>query len=168
MRRRPHHRALATHPDVAGDGVERVRHWTRSGAVVDPLTGLATPAVLVLRLREVVAHCRSLQLEPAAVYGLGVVDVELAGASPLVRDAARVTVSDHTQRRFASGETLCGCGDRILVLGSATPSFLTSLEALAEDLAGVALLQQSPAQVWVEALPASPELIERFVIDLCS
>lgn len=151
---------------LADGWMEGVQHALGAEAVTDPLTGLGTPAVLDLRLHEVDAHCRSLGITPSAAYEVGVIDVDLASTSPLVRDAARIVLADHVMRRFTSGETLCSCGDRILVLASATPVFAKALEALADELREVTLLQRSAVLVWVEPLPPSTDQLDRFLVDL--
>src|SRR4051794_8427629 len=121
---------LAGHAGAAGEalttfaaGVALATGWadgflagSYEDGCTDPLTGLATPAGLALRLRQVYDQCAALGLDPRVAYALLVISVELPARSPLVRDAARVMLADRVAATFATGETACAAGDVICVL----------------------------------------------------
>jgi hypothetical protein len=132
----------------------------------DPLTGLATPAVLALRLRQVYDQCAALGLDPRVAYALLVISVELPARSPLVRDAARVMLADRVAATFATGETACAAGDVICVLAPRTPSLHEAVESLVLQLKDLSVLQGAPLLTWIEDLPADRDQLEAFLDDV--
>jgi GGDEF domain-containing protein len=109
-------------------------HGSRAEECVDGLTGLATSAVLQLRLSQVFDQCRALGISPEMAYTIVVVDADVAGLPPLVRDAAWVVLADHVWTVFSTGETVCRAGDRILVLAANAPELQDRIGHLAERL----------------------------------
>jgi hypothetical protein len=138
----------------------------REESCIDALTGLASLAVLGLRLRQVHDQCRALGVDPRLVYGLVVIDVDVAGRPPLFRDATRVVVADRVAATFRSGETVCETGGPIVVLASRTPELDEQMAELEHGLRSLSGLEHAPVLVWLEDLPEDPELIDRFLLDL--
>jgi hypothetical protein len=132
----------------------------------DPLTGLVTLPVLGVRLRQVHAQCDALGVDAAQVYGLVVIDVDLAARPPLLRHAARVVVADRIAGTFHSGETVCETGGPFVVLVSRTPALGETVAALEAMISGLAILETAPVMVWVEDLPRQTADIEEFLLDL--
>jgi hypothetical protein len=134
--------------------------------ITDGLTGLSTPPVLGLRLRQVHEQCRALGLDPRDVYALVIVDVDLSGRPPLFRDAARVVVADRVATAFCTGETVCATGGPLVVLASRVPALLDQMADLEATLRSLAILEEMAVLVWLEDLPADPGLIDPFLADL--
>jgi hypothetical protein len=138
----------------------------REEGCFDALTGLATLPVLGLRLRQIHEHCEALGVDPRLVYGLVVVDIDVAGRSPLFRDATRVVVADRVASAFTTGETVCETGGPIAVLASRTPALTEQMAELEHVLRSLAVLEETPVLVWLEDLPEHPGLIDQFLLDL--
>lgn len=130
--------------------------------VCDGLTGLATPAYLRTRLREVYAECELHGSGVASEYVLVLVGVELAATEGWSRFAALILLADVLRGVFDGGETLA-------VLGSATVAALcrrderlslniASVRWLAEDRFAVDThLRELRPRVWQERLPHTHE-----------
>jgi hypothetical protein len=171
---------LAGHAGAAGEaltsfaaGVALAAGWadgfltgSYEDGCTDPLTGLATPAVLALRLRQVYDQCAALGLDPQVAYALLVVSVDLPGRSPLVRDAARVLLADRVAATFNTGETACAAGDVICVLASRTPALHDAVQDLVLQLRDVSVLQGAPILTWIEDLPADRDQLAAFLNDV--
>jgi hypothetical protein len=132
----------------------------------DPLTGLATPAVLALRLGQVYDQCAALGLDPRMAYALLVISVDLPGRSPLVRDAARVMLADRVAVTFSTGETTCAAGDVICVLASRTPALHEAVQDLVAQIQDLSLLQGVPILTWIEDLPPERDQLRAFLNDV--
>jgi hypothetical protein len=143
-----------------------VLHGIRDDGITDALTGLSTLPVLGLRLQQVHDHCRALGVDARHVYGLVVVDVDVAGRPPLFRDATRVVVADRVATAFRTGETVCETGGPIVVLASRVPSLVAQMAELEVTLRALSVLEDTAVLVWLEELPADPGLIDRFLADL--
>ena len=138
----------------------------REDAAIDPITGLATLPLLALRLHQVYDQCRALGIDTTHAFGLLVVDVDLTGHAPLIRDAIRAVVADRVSESFHTGETVCGANGTVVVLVSRTPDLNRRVVQLERQLGTVAVLDGTPALVWLEDLPASPERIEHLLLDV--
>jgi hypothetical protein len=143
-----------------------VLHDLADDGITDALTGLSTPPVLGLRLRQVHEQCQALGVDARDVYGLVIVDVDLADRPPLFRDAARVVVADRVATAFCTGETVCETGGPIVVLASRVPALVDQMVGLEATLRSLAVLEDAAVLVWLEGLPADPGLIDRFLADL--
>jgi hypothetical protein len=143
-----------------------VLHSLADDGITDALTGLSTPPVLGLRLRQVHEQCVALGLDARDVYALVIVDVDVAGRPPLFRDAVRVVVADRVAMSFRTGETVCETGGPIVVLASRVPELLTQMAELEATLRSLAILEETAVLVWLEDLPDDPGLIDRFLADL--
>lgn len=130
--------------------------------VCDALTGLATPAYLRTRLREIYAECELHGCGVAGAYVLvlaSVEDVELDEAAGWSRFAAAILLGDVLRKVFDGGESLA-------VLGGCTAAALcrrderltlnvSSLRGLAADrfAADPHLHEYGSPRVWFERLP---------------
>jgi hypothetical protein len=171
---------LAGHAGAAGEalttfaaGVALASGWadgflagSYEDGCTDPLTGLATPAVLALRLRQVYDQCAALGLDPRVAYALLVISVDLPGRSPLVRDAARVMLADRVATTFNTGETACAAGDVICVLASRTPALHDAVQDLVLQIRELSLLEGAPILAWIEDLPADRDQLPAFLNDV--
>jgi len=143
-------------------------HCLRTESCTDPITGLPTTAVLTWRLRQVYDQCRAMGVAPALVYAMVVVDVDTSQLDSLTRDVALVVTSHEVQQVFASGETVCSAGGRILVLASQGESLTDGVGLLVAQLRCQSMLVGTNPLAWIEELPAAPTDIEGFLIDLVS
>jgi hypothetical protein len=171
---------LAGHAGAAGEalttfaaGVALATGWadgfltgSYEDGCTDPLTGLATPAVLALRLRQVYDQCAALGLDPRVAYALLVISVDLPARSPLVRDAARVMLADRVAATFATGETACAAGDLICVLASRTPALHDAVQDLVLQVRDLSVLHGAPVLTWIEDLPADRDQLQAFLNDV--
>jgi hypothetical protein len=171
---------LSAHAGAAGEalttfaaGVALATGWadgflagSYEDGCTDPLTGLATPSVLALRMRQVYDQCAALGLDPRVAYALLVISVELPARSPLVRDAARVMLADRVAAVFATGETTCAAGDVICVLASRTPALHDALQDLVLQVRSLSVLEGAPILAWIEDLPAERGQLQAFLHDV--
>jgi hypothetical protein len=141
-------------------------HGSRSEECVDGLTGLATSAVLQLRLSQVFDQCRALGISPEMAYTVVVVDADVVGLPPLVRDAAWVVLADHVWTVFSTGETVCRAGDRILVLAANSPELQDRIGQLSDRLRDVPMLDGVSIMTWTEQLPRERGHLDGFLLDL--
>ena len=141
---------------------------TQAFDCTDSLTGLVTLPVLRLRLGQVYDQCASLGLPAEQVYCLAVIDTDFSNRPPLERDAAMVVIGDQVLLEYRGGETAAVKENRVLILTSRT-------EATHEQFRGLlALLHQYPLLAgghvigWIEELPASVDMIDRYLVDLAA
>jgi hypothetical protein len=151
---------------VAKGWAEGFLHGANLEGCVDPLTGLATLPVLELRLRQIYDQCAALGVEATQAFGLIVVDADLAGRPPLVREAARVVLADRVTAAFHDGETVAEAHGPIVVLASRTSELADRVADLEESLGSLAVLGGAPLLIWVEPLPADASQLTEFVLDL--
>ena len=105
-----------------------------SGACIDAVTGLGTPAVLRLRLKEIYQHCRAFGFAPNEAYCFVVVDAATDDLAPFERDAVMITTAGVIGDIFHSGETLIRYRSRLIVLASKSDTTRRSTAALIEAL----------------------------------
>ncbi|MEN3362324.1 MAG: hypothetical protein V7637_6306 [Mycobacteriales bacterium] len=134
----------------------------------DPLTGLAVPAYLRVRLGEVYREAERTGLPVPATHGLIVAEVNLRGSGDLTRLSRAVLLGESMRATFIGGETLCSLTPgRAVALGrrdgglSARAASLRRM--LAVELGG---FSQRPARVWIEGLPGTLPAAQRLVADL--
>jgi hypothetical protein len=97
-----------------------------------------------------------------------VVDVDTSQLDSLTRDVALVVTSHEVQQVFASGETVCSAGGRILVLASQGDRLTDGIGLLVAQLRCQSMLVGTNPLAWIEELPAAATDIEGFLIDLVS
>jgi hypothetical protein len=134
--------------------------------VIDPLTGLTTTAGFRLRMSEVSARSLSLGVGPDRAFAVLVVDTGIDALPMLVREAARVLLADAASAVFSQGETVCETGGRVLVLASRTTDLERAAERLVARLRRLSLLAGAGVQAWVEPLPARPDRLDAYLLDL--
>jgi hypothetical protein len=132
----------------------------------DPLTGLASLAMLSLRLEEIYGHCRALGMRPSTAFALLVIEPDLGERTPLVRDAVRVLVADEATRTFSHGETVAVSGSRLIVLAANTAGLPRDGVGMVERLRQLTVLRDTPIASWIEPLPDEHVDTNRFVLDL--
>jgi hypothetical protein len=153
---------------VAKGWAEGFLHGSREDACMDPLTGLATLPVLELRLGQVYEQCAALGIDAPAAFALIVVDVDLGGRPPLVREAARVLMAERIKTLFRSGETAAEAHGPMAVLVSRTPELAGRVRELQAALSALPVLGGAAALVWVEELPGDARQLRRFVLELAA
>jgi hypothetical protein len=148
-----------------GWATEYVR-GAQASRCIDPVTGLATSAVLRVRLQEVQRQAASLGTATSELYTLVVVEVSPDELSPFERDASYVLLAEKVTQIFCGGETLARHGRRILVLAPNTEHTAERVTRLDEHVRTHLHTQHIPAFVWAETLPDHLDDVDSFVKDL--
>jgi hypothetical protein len=140
---------------------------TRGGCCEDPMTGLAVPGYLRVRLGEVYRGGQLTGIPVPATHALVVVEVPPASGW-LVQASRSLVVAQCLQATFAGGETLCAVGPcRALALvardGGLAARAATLLRLV---VAEVELPAGQVPRVWVEGLPGTLAAAHRLVAEL--
>ena len=133
-------------------------------AVVDPTTGLCTPAVLAVRLREVFDQCRSLGVDPRFAYALGMIDI--GPGAPLAHCAEGAVLGLIVTATFTSGETCAALDTRVAVLAPRTDELTHGLRRVELLAAEDHLLRRSSVVTWIEELPDDASVLDVYLVDL--
>lgn len=156
-------------------GVALARGWTEghlhglhADECFDGVTGMCTPAVLRLRLQQVFEHCAALGVPAGAVHRLVILDADISGVGALESDAVMVVLADLVQQKFTSGETIARDGSRIFVLATNSERLPITLTTLIEDAHRRSLLYAARVLGWIEDLPSSPTMIDRYIADIAA
>ncbi|MGD9703060.1 MAG: hypothetical protein AB7Q42_15335 [Acidimicrobiia bacterium] len=134
----------------------------------DSLTGLVTLPVLRLRLGQIYDQCAALGVAADQVYCLAVIDTDFGDRPPLERDAAMVVIGDQVLQAYNGGETAAAKDNRVLILTSRTEATHDHFRDLLEQLHLFPLLAGGHVIGWIEELPASIDLIDRYLVDLAA
>lgn len=145
---------------------ERYVCSARSGACTDAVTGLGTPAVLRLRLKEIYQHCRTFGIAPNEAYCFVVVDTDTDDLAPFERDAVMITTAGVTGNVFHSGETLIRHRSRIIVLASKSDPTRRSTDSLIEALRDAPITRSVDVAVWNDEVPMSVVDLDRHLREL--
>jgi len=145
---------------------ERYVRGVHSGAALDAVTGLGTPTVLRLRLREVYQHCRAFGIVPADAYCFVVVDANTDDLAPFERDAVMITTAGVVGEVFHQGETVIRHRSRVLVLATKSESTRQRCEALRQALGDAPITRSADPQVWEGELPGSTLDLDRRLREL--
>ena len=140
----------------------------------DPLTGLASLAHLRTRLAEVYREAGREGLSVREGHALVVVDVARSCthdtstddglAAPFSRALTLAAVADAARTVFSGGETVGRvAADRAVVLARRTPDLAEAVAILRETCGDLAL---ENVRIWVEGLPADPDLAVRLLSEL--
>ncbi len=140
---------------------ERYVRSGHSGACIDAVTGLGTPAVLRMRLKEIYQHCRAFGIVPTEAYCLVVVDAATDDLAPFERDAVMITTAGVVGDVFHSGETVIRHRSRVIVLASKSDSTRDRATALATALRSAPITRSADPSVWDDELPASTIDLDR-------
>jgi GGDEF domain-containing protein len=146
--------------------------WVRGAArtrLVDPLTGLVTPAVLARRMHEVLQRN-----EQEPFVGIGavpaacvvIVDLFIEDSRSLHATAALCRAAAAVATVFHSGQTIARLGSRIVVLALDPAAVEAHSDEVLDAFAADPLLADLPAMAWVEQIPTDRTVVERFVADL--
>jgi hypothetical protein len=134
---------------------ERYVRGGHSGVAIDAVTGLATPTVLRLRLKEIYQHCRAFDVTTTDAYCFVIVDANTDDLAPFERDAVMVTTAGVVAEVFRQGETIVRHRSRVIVLASKSESTRQRAEGLGQALRAAPITRSADPQVWDEELPAS-------------
>ncbi|HEY5876354.1 MAG TPA: hypothetical protein VIT64_13685 [Ilumatobacteraceae bacterium] len=134
----------------------------------DSLTGLVTLPVLRLRLGQIYDQCAALGVATDQVYCLAIIDTDFGDRSPLERDAAMVVIGDQVLRTYGSGETAAVKDGRVLILISRIEATYGNFRDLLAQLHVYPLLTGGHVIGWIEELPSSLELVDRYLVDLAA
>jgi hypothetical protein len=134
----------------------------------DSLTGLVTLPVLRLRLGQIYDQCAALGIAADQVYCLAVIDTDFGDRPPLERDAAMVVIGDQVLRSYNSGETAAVKDGRVLILTSRIESTHGHFKDLLGELRVYPLLTGGHVVGWIEELPSSLELVDRYLVELAA
>ena len=139
-------------------------------AVVDAMTGLASPDYLLTRLGEIYASAEARGAAVAVEYALVVVRIDLLGRTGLVRSLPMVMSADVLRTVFAAGQTLALLSDRVAVVLAPRNDLLFRQAALLHDLIVERTVGDPAAaarpEVWVETLPSTLTSAKLLVNDL--
>ncbi|MFD0199579.1 MULTISPECIES: GGDEF domain-containing protein [Saccharothrix] len=129
-------------------------------AADNPLTGLATPAYLRTRLREVYAEARAAGRQD---HVLVLVALDLSRTSGWSRVVAMTLLADALKEVFDSGETVASIGSSVACVLLRRDRHLaravTNLRVLTADRLAVDphVAPTGPVEVWLEELPPTCE-----------
>lgn len=137
-----------------------------SGVCIDAVTGLGTPTVLRLRLKEIYQHCRAFGVAPAEAYCFVIVDASTDDLAPFERDAVMITTAGVAGDIFHSGETLIRHRSRVIVLASKSDATRRSTAALIEALQAAPITRSVEVAVWNDEVPTSIVELDRQLREL--
>jgi hypothetical protein len=159
-------RSFASIAALTEGWAERFVRGGYSGACLDAVTGLGTPTLLRLRLKEIYQHCRAFGIAPSDAYCFVVIDANTDDLAPFERDAVMITTAGVTADIFFAGETLIRHRGRVIVLASKSDSSRHRSAALIQALQDAPITRSADLAVWNDELPASPIDLERHVREL--
>jgi hypothetical protein len=141
---------------------------TAGATCEDPLTGLAVPAYLRVRLGEIYREGERRGLPVPATHALVVAEVELSGGGSLTQLSRSVLLAECLRATFSGGETLCGLAPGRVVALARRASGLAAWAATLRRLLAAELdpLTEQPARVWIEGLPGTLAAAHRLLAEL--
>lgn len=145
---------------------ERYVRSAHAGACIDAVTGLGTPALLRMRLKEVYQHCRGYGIAPTDGFCFIVVDCSTDDMAPFERDAVMITTAGLVADVFHKGETLVRHRSRVIVLAANSESTRTRAAALGKLLREAPLTRTVEPMVWNDELPSSSIDLDRHLREL--
>ena len=151
---------------LAEGWAERYVRGAHSGVCSDAVTGLGTPAVLRIRLKEIYQHCRAFGIAPNDAYCFVIVDADTADLAPFERDAVMVTTAGVVGDIFGAGETIIRHRGRVLVLASKSESTRYRTSMLVEALQAAPITRSADLTVWSDELPTSTLDLDRHLREL--
>jgi hypothetical protein len=137
-----------------------------SDQCLDAVTGLGTAAVLRLRIAEVYAQCRSLDIAVDEAFHLVIVDSDVDDLAPFDRDAVIVTIAGLCAAVYRSGETIVRCGNRIVVLAAAAENSEIREAVLSDRLVFAPIASAARPFVWHDRLPSTLDDLEGYLREL--
>jgi hypothetical protein len=145
---------------------DRYVRGAQSGACIDAVTGLGTPAVLRLRLKEMYQHCRAFDIAPTDAYCFVIVDANTDDLAPFERDAVMATTAGVVSTVFHYGETVVRHRNRVIVLASKSAATRDRAELLGRALRAAPITSSADPTVWNGELPASKMDLDRQLSEL--
>lgn len=159
-------RAFESVAALAEGWAERYVRGASAGVCLDAVTGLGTPTVLRLRLKEIYQHCRAFDIAPTDAYCFVVVDANTDDLAPFERDAVMITTAGVVGEVFQHGETVIRHRSRVIVLASHSESTRHRVTALHEALQAAPITRSANPAVRTDELPASRIDIDRHLREL--
>jgi hypothetical protein len=169
LTKRSHRAELRSFESIAAftEGwAERYVRGGHSGACIDAVTGLGTPTLLRLRLKEIYQHCRAFGITPSEAYCFVVIDADTEDLAPFERDAVMITTAGVVGDIFCAGETVIRHRGRVIALASKSDSTRHRTEALSQALRDAPITRSADLALWNDELPTSPIDIERHLREL--
>jgi hypothetical protein len=151
---------------LAEGWADRYVRGAHSGACMDAVTGLATPMVLRLRLKEIYDHCRAYGITPTEAYCFVVIDADTDDLAPFERDAVMVTTAGVVGDVFHCGETIIRHRSRVIVLASKSDSTRHRTAVLTTELNDAPITRSAQPLVWDDEIPSSPVDLDRHLREL--
>ena len=145
---------------------ERYVRGAHSGSCIDAVTGLGTPTVLRLRLKEIYQHCQAFGITPSEAYYFVVIDADTDDLAPFERDAVMVTTAGVIGDIFFAGETVIRHRGRVIVLASKSGSTRHRTMALVEALQAAPITRSADLSVRTDELPTSTIALDRHLREL--
>jgi hypothetical protein len=145
---------------------ERYVRGGHSGVCTDAVTGVGTPSVLRLRLKEIYQHCRAFGIAPNDAYCFVVVNAGTDDLAPFERDAVMITMAGVVGDIFHSGETIIRHRSRVIVLASKSDATRRATEAMVEALQGAPITRSVDVAVWNDEVPTSMVELDRQLREL--
>ncbi|MEO7371739.1 MAG: hypothetical protein ABIZ69_12790 [Ilumatobacteraceae bacterium] len=145
---------------------ERYVRSAPSGACIDAVTGLGSPTLLRMRLKEVYQHCRAFDIVPTDAYCFVVIDADTDDLAPFERDAVMITTAGVVGDVFHAGETVIRHRGRIIMLAGKSDSTRLRSTMLIEALHAAPITRSVSVAVWSDDLPASTIDLERHLREL--
>jgi hypothetical protein len=145
---------------------ERYVRSAQAGACIDAVTGLGTPTVLRMRLKEIYQQCRGFGISPAEAFCFIVVDCNTDDLAPFERDAVMVTTAGMVADVFHKGETLIRHRSRVIVLATNSDSTRNRAAVLGRVLHDAPLTGPVTPMVWHDELPATTLDLDRQLREL--
>jgi len=167
--KRAHRTELQSFASVAAfaEGwAERYVRGAHSGACLDAVTGLGTPTVLRLRMKEIYQQCRAFGITPTDAFCFVIVDTNTDDLAPFERDALMITTAGVIGDVFHNGETVVRHRGRVIVLASESESTRHRARALAHALQDAPITRSAEPRVWHGKLPATTIDLDRQLREL--
>jgi GGDEF domain-containing protein len=151
---------------LAEGWAERYVRGAHSGASTDAVTGLGTPTVLRMRLKEIFQHCRTFGITPTDGFCFVVVEADTDDLAPFERDAVMITMAGVVGEVFQHGQTVIRHRGRVIVLAGKTESTRIRTGQLIEALEAAPITRAADLTVWTDELPESPMDLDRHLREL--
>ncbi|MEY2400830.1 MAG: hypothetical protein QOJ08_941 [Ilumatobacteraceae bacterium] len=151
---------------LAEGWAERYVRGAHSGACIDAVTGLGTPSVLRLRLKEIYQHCRTFDIAPNDAYCFVVIDADTDDLPAFERDAVMITTAGVIGEVFNHGETVIRHRGRVIVLASKSESTRHRTTVLIDALDDAPITRSVDIAVWTDELPQSTMELDRHLRQL--
>jgi hypothetical protein len=145
---------------------ERYIRSAHAGSCVDAVTGLGTPTMLRMRLKEIYQQCRGFGITPSEAFCFIVVDCDTDDLAPFERDAVMVTTAGLVADVFHKGETLIRHRSRVIVLAANSESSRNRAAVLGRALLDAPLTSRVCPMVWTDEMPASTIDLDRHLREL--